>query len=453
MNDTSRAKALRDEIRFKKRQKKDEERLDRINLLTSSLQCRISFAMVACTISCAAAWLLVYWHESDFKPYDKLIWIFAGCMSMFVCCTATCFNCTVGTEAKKEPVGMYYFVAAIVFFGFNSLMISCFGLVIMKFNKEIPFSDVTTILKDVLVYTYFGGGVAGFVFLLCTGFSGMEIRTLSKENYVRKLQPQWCPEVKRDMGELEEQAKRRALKKIEDLPQSNMYEDDFAKYHQSFTGVLDLQRGRTEDNDDEGYFPMADLVVCLPSHIPPNDRARAIEGARSVDKTVEFHAELRTRPCVGRLLPSMAKQFRIDPIFRNVWGTSLALALLRYKLPEWVEESPDAAKYVRSGLTPEEAVRLFEGTVTTTTQKQMEEFEWDEQEAVQDQVALNIAEAEASKSKSALKMPWVAQIEGAVTFLNATLNKLKKEKYDELCSNANDWMIVAQIVVRLGLGD
>lgn len=427
--------------------------------------------MVACGIAAAASWLLYFNYSDDLKPYDMMMFIFAVSMSAFVGCT---FCCTL-TTINREYFDKYFFVVLIIFFAFYCLLVSVFGFIVLKYNTSIPFYDVSDTMKELLVWAYFAGGMLGFIFLLGSGLSGLQLNSLTQENYFAgggKKRVQWCPDCSPDMEKLEYESAARKAKRLADLPGSDLYGDDFAYYRSSFQGIIDLQQARN-DHDEVNHFLLEDLVDALPQ--VPKD---AIDGPRCSDRTVDFQPIIRDKACRGRLLPD--KQLRGEHFFRAVWGTSLALALLRERLPQWCEEE-DQSALVRRGLDDEVQVAIFNRIVTETTIDQ--EKDWAEKQAALDaakkkpmdsageapveeeaaeeaveeeagegeeeeveEVAVDVAE-EGTKYDINEQVFWKKDIRLAVMFLNNALQG-QRRKNPDLRSDARDWLAVAEPIVK-----
>jgi len=443
----------RKERYFQKRRDKEDDRKFYITQIAKYAWMYIGCSVFFCAMAATCAWLICFNYGSQLEPYSKFIYVTAGSFSMFVVCTLFCSYCAIW----QENFTMYFFVVAIVFFAFYSMLLAISGMVIMKTNWHISFYDNKETLKEVLTWGYIVGGFLGFACLLCTGVAGLRINAYAKENFFgRKLRSQCCPDFSPDMDKLTEEAELRAKKKLDDLPKADMYSADFEQYHQSFVGVLDLQQG-ANDRDERDFFQLQDLVCAIPGLTQLD-----VEGPRSTDMAIDYCPEVKDRPCHGRLLPN--KQLKSEVFFRNAWGTAIALALLRSKLPSWCDE-PGQAKLVRNGMNQEKQVEIFQRILSETTAEMEAKFaqmssggqggskgagvgDGDEVQVDIDEEDSPLGTAGKDVNES---VSWIEPVRTAVVFLNHSLQK-QRIKNPDMKSTAIDWVTVANALVKSWIG-
>jgi len=435
---------------FQKVRERNYERKELVKIAVKYAYYVIFVAVLSCGVACAASWLLVFNYEDDLKPYNILFWMFAVIMSTIVVCTALCTYCAI----RQEYFKMYYFVNFVLWFAFCALIVSCCGLIVLKYNVSIPFYKISgDTMKGVLIWGFFGGGMVAFLFLFLSAYYGARVSNLSKDNFFNKrIKAQCLPELKTDMTKLQEEADARKQKRLDDLPKAGMYDDDLADYHQSFTGVLDLQKGKNEFDEKDFWTPF-DIMTAVPD-LPHG----AVE--YSADNAVDFVPAIKDRPCRGRLLPS--KQMLSEGFFNDTWATALALALLQKKLPDWCDE-PAQAKLVRSGLKKESQVKIFERVVQSISNEL--EAEWikvNEAKSAKkpngtaagvgmpEDVALDVEEeplsADQKEDEVNESVRWIEPVRNGMIFLNNRLHK-QRDASPDIRSTAPDWLAVAGLVV------
>jgi len=466
----------RKEKAYKKLLDKEQDRKETLKIIKLQAYRMIAIAVVCSVISCATAWLLILQYSDELYPFDHLMWIIAGSFSLILIFTLCCTFCTL----HRERFAMFYFVTVIIWFAFFYLLLAYTGFMFLVFNENIKFYDVDDALKTICVYCYLGFSILSFLFLLISGILGMRIKDLDKDNYFsdKELPVQWCPTVMQvDEEQVIREARMRKAKRYNALPKANRFESDFQRYITSFRGVIDLQQGKN-DRGEINFFQTADLLASLPG-LTMND----IDGPESTDKTVNYQPKLSNRKCQGRLLPS--KQLRTEQFFSKSWGTALALALLRSKLPALcldeglVQESDLSQVESEFDTVIQETSRQEEKKLvdrkkqkpqsdqdpnpdnTTTVDEAFGEVrihvadqsDEEEENASRDvnedeNIALNETNEAQNGGASPTLFGFSPSIRNAVVFLSTSLQE-QRNKYHDLKSTAEDWVEVAKDVVEV----